>query len=99
MKRSAQVALELATPKRVLAPLKAIALPCNLVRQGLEKMWDLGLKIGHAAGKHLGKDFTLLTQIPVAVLRPIQSAIQKITTGEKTLEKTLEPKPGFRFHR
>ena len=85
MKRSAQLALEMVTPKRVIAPLKAIELPCNFVRQGLEKMQDLGLKIGHAAGKHLGQDFTLLTQIPAVVLKPIQAitavikAVTKIT--------------------
>lgn len=82
MKRAAQLALEMMTPKLVLAPLKAIAMPCNLARQGLEKVGELGLKIGHAAGKHLGQDFTLLTQIPLAVLKPIQiikTVIQAIT--------------------
>lgn len=102
MKRSAQVARELMTPARVLAPLKALDLPCNLVRQGLEKVWDLGLKIGHAAGKHLGQDFTLLTQVPAAVLRPIQAistAIRGIAKPDETLEKTLDPTKWFRLGR
>lgn len=43
--------------------------------------WGLGLKIGHAAGKHLGQDFTFLTQIPAVVLRPVKAAIQTVVQG------------------
>jgi hypothetical protein len=54
VKRSARLALELMTPQRVLAPLQALALPCNLARQGLERAWELGRRFGHAAGRWLG---------------------------------------------
>lgn len=89
MRRSAQVALELAAPKRALAPLQALALPCNLVRQGLERAWDLS------------RDFLRLTQVSEAVLRPIRAVIQKITSRGESIEPTLErtriPKPGRGF--
>ena len=91
------------TPARVLDPLKALELPRNLVRQGLEKMRELGLKIGHAAGKHFGHDFTLLTQIPAAVLRPLKAVMQRLGKDEDSLEtsleKTLFPRQGPRFGR
>jgi len=72
------------------------------VRQSLEKVWDLGLRIGHEASKHLSRDFLRLTQIPEVVLKPIRSAIQRITQGESlepTLERTLIPRPGPHFDR
>lgn len=75
------MALDLMDPRRVLAPLRALDLPGNLVRRGVEKAWGLGLKIGHAAGKHLGQDFTFLTQIPAAVLKPVKVAIQTVVQG------------------
>lgn len=81
VRRSAQLVLALADPRRVLAPLRALDLPGNLVRRGFEKAWGLGIKIGHAAGKHLGQDFTFLTQIPAAVLRPVRAAIQTVVQG------------------
>lgn len=103
MKRLARLAVELVTPTRALDPLKALELPRNLVRQGLERVRDLGLKIGHAAGKHFGHDFTLLTQIPATVLRPIKAMMQRLGKGEDSLEpsleKTLFPKQGPRFGR
>jgi hypothetical protein len=103
VKRSARLALELVTPTRALAPLKALELPRNLVRQGLEKVRDLGLKIGHAAGKHFGQDFTLLTQVSAAVLRPIKAVLQRLGKHadplELSLEKTLLPRQGPRIGR
>lgn len=96
MKRSARLALDLVTPQRALTPLKALDLPRDLVRQGLEKVLELGLKISQAAGRHLGQDLSLLTQM---MLKPIRSAIQKMTLGEPTLELTLGPKRGIRLDR
>jgi hypothetical protein len=96
VKRSARLALDLVTPQRALAPLKALDLPRDLVRQGLEKVRDLGLRIGQAAGRHLGQDLNLLTQM---MLRPIRSVIQKMTQGEPSLELTLGPKRGIRLDR
>lgn len=103
MKRLARLAIDLVTPARALDPLKALELPRNMVRQGLEKVRELGLKIGHAAGKHFGQDFTLLTQIPAAVLRPLKAVLQRLGKDEDSLEpsleKTLFPRQGPRFGR
>ena len=103
MKRLARLAVELVTPARALDPLRALELPRNLVRQGLEKVLELGLKIGHAAGRHFGQDFTLLTQIPAAVLRPLKAVLQRLGKDEDSLEpsleKTLFPRQGPRFGR
>jgi hypothetical protein len=94
VRRSARTALELAAPERVLAPLQVLELPCNLVRQGLGRVWDLGLKLGHAAGRHLGQEFGLLAR---AVMRPIQVVLQEIAkvqeaaTVEPELERKVDP--------
>lgn len=92
MKRAAQVALELMAPKRVLNPLRALDLPRNMIRQGFEKVWDLGIK----TGQQLGQDFTLLTQSIKAAIRGLTKAGDPL---ELTLEKTLLPRQGPRFGR
>lgn len=92
MKRSARLALELVTPKRVQDPLKALELPRNLVRQGLEKAWDLGLK----AGRQLGQDLSLLAQSLRAALRGLARREEGL---EPSLEKTLFPRSGPRIGR
>ena len=85
VKRSARLALEMVAPQRFLAPLKAIELPCNFVRQGLEKMRDLGLKIGHAAVMN-----------PIQAIR---MAMKGIAKNEETMEPKLELKRGFTLDR
>ena len=92
VKRAAQVALELMAPKRVLNPLRALDLPRNMIRQGFEKVWDLGIK----TGQQLGQDFTLLTQSIKAAIRGLTKAGDPL---ELTLEKTLLPRQGPRFGR
>ena len=92
VKRSARLALELVAPKRVQDPLKALDLPRNLVRQGFEKAWDLGLK----AGRQLGQDLSLLAQSLRAALRGIARREDSL---EPSLEKTLLPRPGPRIGR
>ena len=92
VKQSARLALELVTPKRALDPLKALDLPRNLVRQGLERAWELGIK----AGRQFGQDLSLLTQRLGAALRGITRREDAL---EPSLEKSLWPKPGPRFDR
>lgn len=92
VKRSARLALELVTPKRALDPLKALDLPRNLVRHGLERAWDLGIK----AGRQLGQDLSLLAQSLRAALRGIG---QREDSLEPSLEKTLLPRLGPRIGR
>lgn len=92
VKRSAQAALDLVAPKRIQDPLKALDLPRNLVRQGLEKAWDLGLR----AGRQLGQDLSLLAQGLRAALRGIARREDSL---EPSLEKTLLPRSGPRIGR
>jgi hypothetical protein len=73
-------------PRRILDPLRGLDLPHNLVRRGIEKAWGFGLKIGRAAGNRLGQDFTLLTQIPAAMLRPVKAAIQAVVQMTSLVE-------------
>ena len=92
VKRSAAAARELGSPQRALAPLRQVLdLPRQIVRQGLERAWDLG------------RDFLRLTQVSGAVLRPLWAAIQRITRQEEgpelSLEKTLLPRLGPRIGR
>lgn len=92
MSRSAAVARELGSPQRALAPLRQVLdLPRELVRQGLERAWDLG------------RDFLRLAQVSESVLRPLRAAIRKLNQREEgpelSLEKTLLPRPGPRIGR
>ncbi|MBI1754264.1 MAG: hypothetical protein HYR61_16995 [Acidobacteria bacterium] len=88
VKRSAAVARELGSPQRALAPLRQVLdLPRQIVRQGLERAWDLG------------RDFLRLAQVSESVLRPLRVAIQWLAPRreeglEPSLEKTLLPRRG-----
>lgn len=90
VRRSARLALDLMDPRRILDPLWGLDLPHNLVRRGIEKAWGFGLKIGRAAGRRLGQDFTFLTQIPAAVLRPVKAAIQAATQAVVQMTSLVE---------
>ena len=69
------MALDLGSPMRVLDPLRALALPRDLARRGLEKAWDLGLQISRAAGRRLSQGLSRLAQ---AVAKPVPSLVEEM---------------------
>jgi len=84
VKRLAQLALELMAPQRILDPLQVLDLPRNLVRRGLERVWDLGCR----AGRHLGWDFMGLAQAP-AVQAP-QTMFPEIPKADPAIEPVIK---------
>jgi hypothetical protein len=60
---------------RILDPLRALELPRDLARRGVEKAWDLGLQISRAAGRRLSQGLSRLAQ---AVAKPVTSWIEEM---------------------
>jgi hypothetical protein len=81
---------------------QVLDLPRNLVREGFEKVRELGMRLGQA-GRSLGQEFALLKQVPAAMLRPFKAALDRLTRHEDplepSLEKTLIPRFGPRIGR